>query len=67
MSYGPDFPEMFRHLARYVDLVIGGEDPSELPIENPIEFHLLVNSTTVSALGLELPATVTIFATELLQ
>src|SRR4051812_31557301 len=54
MSYGPDFLLLFRRAAEYVDKVLRGAQPGELPIEQPTKYELVVNLTTAKALGLSI-------------
>jgi putative ABC transport system substrate-binding protein len=58
VSYGPNFTEMFRRAAVYVDRILRGAKPADLPVEQPMRFELIVNRATAAALGLTLPATV---------
>ena len=56
MSYGPSFSALFRHAADYVDKILRGAKPGELPIEQPTTFDFVINLTTAKALGLTIPA-----------
>jgi putative ABC transport system substrate-binding protein len=56
ISYGPDFPDVFRRAATYVDRILRGETPADLPVQAPAKFELLINLRSAKALGLELPA-----------
>jgi ABC-type uncharacterized transport system substrate-binding protein len=67
MSYGPNLREMFRRAAGYVDRVLKGARPADLPIERPTRFDPIVNVRTARALGLALPATLLARADEVVQ
>ena len=66
-SYGPNLSESYRRLAYYVDRVLKGTPPSELPIERPTKFETVVNLKTAKALGLTLPNSILMSADELIE
>jgi putative ABC transport system substrate-binding protein len=55
MSYGPNYLAQFRHTAEYVDKILRGTKPGDLPVEQPTKFDLVINLTTAKSLGLEVP------------
>ena len=67
MAYGPSFADMWRRAATYVDKLLQGASPADLPIEQPTKFELVINLKTAKALGLTIPPTVLFQATEVVQ
>jgi putative ABC transport system substrate-binding protein len=67
MSYGPNLAENFRRAATYVDKILKGAKPADLPIEQPTTFELVINLKTAKALGLSIPSSVLQQATEVIQ
>jgi len=66
-SYSADFGEMFRRAARYADKILRGANPGDLPIEQPTEFDLIVNLRTARTLGLTIPQSLLVQATEVVR
>jgi len=67
ISYGVDLDDLFRRAASYVDRILRGQNPSELPVQSPIKFDLVINLNTAKALGISIPNSVRLRADEVIQ
>jgi putative ABC transport system substrate-binding protein len=67
MSYGPNYSDLFRHSADYVDKILRGTKPGDIPVEQPIKFELVINRKTAKALGLTFPESFLSLADEVIE
>jgi putative ABC transport system substrate-binding protein len=67
LSYGPDVAETFRRAASYVDRILRGEKPRDLPVQLPVKYEMAVNLKTAKALGLAVPPSILLRADEVIE
>jgi len=67
MSYGANLPDLYRRSADYVDKILRGANPGDMPVEQPTKFDLIINLTTAKALSLTIPEAFLLRANELIE
>jgi putative tryptophan/tyrosine transport system substrate-binding protein len=67
MSYGPNLPDLLRRAADFVDKILRGAKPADIPVEQPTKFDLVINLTTAKALGLTIPDSLLARANEVIE
>ena len=67
MSYGPDYPHLYYRVASYIDKILRGAKPGDLPIEQPTKFNLVISAKAAKAIGLAIPRELLLRADEVIQ
>jgi putative ABC transport system substrate-binding protein len=67
IAYGPNYPDLYRRAAMYVDKILRGANPSSLPVEQPTKFELIINLKAARAIGLQVPMALMLRADEVIE
>jgi putative ABC transport system substrate-binding protein len=67
MSYGPHLPDVWKRAAAYVDKILTGAKPGDLPVEQPTTFELVINNRTAKAIGLTIPPSIVLRADQIIE
>ena len=67
VAFGPDYADIYRRAGGYVDQILKGEKPADLPVQEPVKFHMVVNLKTARALGFTMPAALIARADEVIE
>jgi putative ABC transport system substrate-binding protein len=67
IGYGPDYSDIYRRAGSYISRILKGENPADLPVQNPVKFQLVINRNTAKALGLTVPTALLATADQVIQ
>jgi putative ABC transport system substrate-binding protein len=67
VAYGVNYPDLYLHLATFIDKILKGAKPSDLPVQQPTKFELVLNANTARTLGLTIPPTLLVRADEVIE